>query len=247
MYKRQLLQHLLQPQTQKKRRRLNQKRKNHQTALIAINRSRKNAGTIGTENFIVRIDAGRKKMSKLKVPPNEALYPVPVVLISCLNQETKKPNIITIAWCGVVCSKPPLLSVSIRPSRYSYKLIKDTGDFVVNIPSKNLAKKVDLCGIRSGKDIDKFKEFSLNPIPSSKIHSPMIKECPGNIECILRNVVSLGSHDMFIGEVVAFHVDEDITDGNGKIDYNKAGPFVYNHGEYWDLGKQIGYYGFSVK
>lgn len=186
-------------------------------------------------------------MPKLEIPPNEALYPVPVILVSCLDQKTKKPNIITIAWCGVICSKPPTLSVSIRPSRYSHKLISQTRDFVVNIPSKDLLKKVDLCGIRSGKDIDKFKEFSLNPVPSSKIYSPMIKECPVNIECVLKDVIPLGSHDMFIGEVVASHVDEDITDGKGKIDYDKASPFVYNHGEYWDLGRQIGYYGYSVK
>ncbi len=184
---------------------------------------------------------------KLEFSPTTALYPVPVVLVSCIDKSNKKANIITIAWCGVVCSNPPLLSVSIQPSRYSHALIKQTGDFVINIPSKDLIKKADLCGIRSGKEVDKFKITSFTAVPASKVSSPMIKECPVNIECKLRDTMHLGSHDMFIGEVVAVHVDHDICGSNGQIDYAKAKPFVYNQGEYWSVSKKIGFYGFSGK
>jgi len=186
-------------------------------------------------------------MSKLEIPPNEALYPVPVVLVTCIDRKRKKPNIITIAWCGVVASKPPLVSISIRPSRYSHALIKDGGEFVINIPTKDIMKKADLCGIRSGRDIDKFQACSFTSVPATVVSSPMIKECPVNIECKLKEVVSLGSHDMFIGEVVAVHADKDIVSAKGGIDYEKAKPFVYNQGEYWDLGKKIGFYGCSAK
>ena len=184
-------------------------------------------------------------MPKITLPPSEALYPVPVVLVSSGNKD--KANIITIARCGVVCSKPPTLSISIRPSRHSHRLIKETGDFVINIPSKNLLEKTDLCGIRSGKDADKFKLCSFTAAPSSRIVSPMIKECPVNIECVLKDTISLGSHDMFIGEVLACHVDTFVLGKSGRIDFDKAKPVVYNQGEYWDLAKRIGTYGFAGK
>ena len=186
-------------------------------------------------------------MSKKDFSPSEFLYPVPVVLVSCFDKKSKNPNIITIAWCGVVCSKPPLLSVSIRPSRYSYGIIKDSCDFAINIPSKDQIKEVDFCGIHSGKDSDKFKLCSFTAMPSLKISSPIIKECPVNIECVLKQVIKLGAHDMFIGEVVACHADDSILDKNGRIDFDKAMPFVYNQGEYWNLDKCIGTYGFSGK
>ena len=186
-------------------------------------------------------------MKKLEMPPSEALYPVPVVLVSSIDKATKKPNIITIAWCGIICSDPPLISISIRPARFSHKLISDTKDFVINVPSSGMVKEVDTCGVRSGRDIDKFKACSFTPVPSSKVSSPMIKECPVNIECELKKVVKLGVHDMFIGEVVAVHTDEGVVGEDGDIDYSKAKPFVFNQGEYWDLGKKIGTYGFSAK
>lgn len=186
-------------------------------------------------------------MSKLELPPKEALYPVPVTLVSCTGKQGKNDNIITIAWCGVVCSNPPMISVSIRPSRHSHKLISQTGDFVINIPTKSILDKADACGIHSGKDTDKFKMCSFTKVPSSKISSPMIKECPVNIECRLKEIVKLGAHDMFIGEVVMVHADKKIVGSGGGIDYKKAEPFVYNQGEYWDLGKKIGYYGCSGK
>ncbi len=186
-------------------------------------------------------------MAKIEFPPSETLYPVPVVLVSSSDKNNEKSNIITIAWCGVVCSNPPLLSISIRPSRYSHRIIEDSGSFVVNIPTTDMLKKADLCGIRSGKDTDKFKACSFTKLPASKISSPMIEECPVNIECKLNQTLRLGSHDMFIGEILLVHVDNEITGKDGKIDYSKAKPFVYNQGEYWDLGKRVGFYGYSAK
>ena len=186
-------------------------------------------------------------MSKRVFPPREALYPAPVVLVSSTDNTGKHSNIVTVAWCGIVCSNPPMLSVSLRPSRHSNKLIRDTGDFVVNIPSKDILRKVDMCGIVSGKGTDKFKLCSFTARPSTKIRSPIINECPVNIECKLKSVANLGVHDIFIGEILAVHVDDAIINKDGGIDYEKAAPFVYTQGEYWDLGKKIGYYGFSKK
>lgn len=172
---------------------------------------------------------------------------MPVVLVSSIDKRTQIPNIITIAWCGVVCSDPALLSVSIRPARHSHRLIKETGDFVINIPTISMLREVDLCGIRSGRDTDKFKTCSFTSAPSSKIISPMIKECPVNIECRVKDIISFGAHDMFIGEVLLLHVDDSILIPKDGIDYAKASPFVFNQGEYWSLGKRIGHYGFSAK
>ncbi|MFA6320680.1 MAG: flavin reductase family protein [Candidatus Omnitrophota bacterium] len=186
-------------------------------------------------------------MHKTDFPPREGLFPVPVVLVSSVDKTTGSANIITIAWCGVVCSNPPMLSVSIRPSRYSHRLIKNTGDFAVNIPDAAMLKEVDICGIRSGKDTDKFKLCSFTPAPSRKILSPAIKECPVNIECKVKDIISLGAHDMFIGEVLGIRADNSILTSAKSIDYSKISPFVYNQGEYWSLGKRIGHYGFSSK
>jgi flavin reductase (DIM6/NTAB) family NADH-FMN oxidoreductase RutF len=137
------------------------------------------------------------------------------------------------------------MSISVRPSRHSHRLIQESGDFVVNIPSRDMAKAVDMCGGCSGRDIDKFQALSFTKMPASKVSSPMIGECPINIECRVRQILRLGSHDMFIGEIVAAHVDKAIVDNDGNIDYHKAAPLIYNHGQYWDLGAEIGHYGFS--
>lgn len=184
-------------------------------------------------------------MPRSEFPPSEALYPVPVVLVSCGSAENA--NVITVAWCGVVCSKPPLLSISIRPSRHSNKLIREVNDFVVNMPTEELIKNVDLCGTTSGADRDKFSLCNFTKIPSKKITSVMIEECPVNIECKLNSVTKLGTHDMFIGEVVTVHVDKSILSSDGGVDYKKAKPIVYNQGEYWGMGEKIGSYGFSGK
>ena len=184
-------------------------------------------------------------MSKLELASSEALYPVPVVLVSCQAQDTA--NIITIAWCGVVCSKPHLLSISIRPSRYSHKIISQAGDFVINIPSQDLLKETDLCGNVSGRDKDKFELCKFTKTSPSVVHSPIIKECPVNIECKLVKTLNMGAHDMFIGMVVKVRADESVLDKEGNMDYSKARPIVYNQGEYWSVGKKIGRHGFSVK
>lgn len=187
-------------------------------------------------------------MAKREFPPSEALYPVPVVLVSCLDKRSKKANIITLAWCGVVSSKPPMLGISIRPSRLSHRLIKETKDFVVNIPSSRQLKEADLCGVISGKDADKFEICSFTKKASSKVSSPMVAECPVNIECTLKNIIELGAHDLFLGEVVAVHADDGILKPDGSIDYEKALPFVYTQGgEYREIGRKIGFYGFSKK
>lgn len=184
-------------------------------------------------------------MPKLELSPSEALYPVPVVLVSCGSQD--KANIITIAWCGVVCSKPPLLTVSIRPSRYSNSIIREFKEFVVNIPTQNLLKEADICGTVSGRDKDKFGLCNFTKADPSIVKSPMIKECPSNIECKLIKTLSLGAHDMFMGEVVKVHRDTSVLDKEGNMDYSKAAGIVYNQGEYWSLGKRIGRYGFSAE
>jgi len=185
-------------------------------------------------------------MSKKMQKPSEALYPTPVIMATCVDKGGK-PNIITLAWVGVVCSKPPMIGIGIRPSRYSYKLINETEDFVINIPTEDLAKETDYCGMVSGRDTDKFKDTGLNAKPSSKIKSPLIDECPMNIECKLRQKVDLGTHVLFIGEVLAVHVDESIINENGKIDFSLAKPIVFNHGEYWNIGEMVGSFGFSRK
>ena len=183
-------------------------------------------------------------MPKLELPPSEALYPVPVVLVSSGSPDNA--NIITIAWCGVVCSKPPLVSVSIRPSRHSNGIIRSSGDFVINIPTLKYLKESDICGTVSGRDQDKFKICGFTKSDPSVVSSIMIKECPFNIECKVTNILSLGAHDMFIGEVVKVHRDTSVLDKEGKMDYSRAAPIVYNQGEYWSLGKRIGRYGFSA-
>ena len=186
-------------------------------------------------------------MPKMDFPPREGLFPLPVVLVSSIDKRTQIPNIITIAWCGVVCSDPALVSISIRPSRHSHRLIKESGDFVINIPTSSMLKEVDLCGIRSGRDTDKFKACSFTSEKSAKTTSPSIKECPVNIEARVKEVITLGTHDMFVGEVLLIRVDDRILTPKNSIDYARACPFVFNQGEYWNLGKRIGYYGFSAK
>lgn len=186
-------------------------------------------------------------MAKSLLPPSEALYPVPVVIVSCLDRERKRANVITIAWCGIVASNPPQISISIRPSRYSHKLISKERQFAVNVPSTKILKETDICGTKSGIDTDKVALCSFTERPAARISAPLIEECPVNIECYLKETVRLGSHDMFIGEVVAVHADEDILDRNGRIDYAKAEPLVFSGGEYWDLKGKIGFYGCSQK
>lgn len=183
---------------------------------------------------------------KVKKSPWAALFPCPVVLVTCVDSKGK-PNIITLAWVGTVCSNPPMLGLGIRPHRYSYGLIERSGEFVVNIPTKEILKETDFCGTVSGKDVDKFSQTGLTPEPAEKVKPPLIKECPVNIECVVKKKIPLGVHHLVLGEIVHVHVDQEILNEKGRIDFNRASPFVYNQGEYWSLNRKIGVYGFSKK
>lgn len=177
--------------------------------------------------------------------PGNMLYPIPAVMVSC-QREGEKPNIITVAWAGNVCSSPAMLSISVRKERYSYDILKETGEFVVNLTNRKLAAATDWCGVRSGKDYDKFKEMHLTPLESRFVSAPGIAESPVNIECKVRNVLELGSHDMFVAEVMGVTVDEKLLDNKGKFDLRAADLISYSHGEYFTLGEKIGKFGYSV-
>lgn len=174
------------------------------------------------------------------------LNPLPVALITSRFKD--KTNIFTVAWIGTICTHPPMLSISIRPERLSYDYIKNTKEFVVNIPSKHMSKIVDFCGVRSGRDIDKIEHFNLNLCESSNIKVPYLDECPISLECTLKDIIPLGSHDMFLANIVGVHVDDSVIDSNGKIHYEKADLISYSHGEYYPLPvKSIGKFGYSVQ
>jgi flavin reductase (DIM6/NTAB) family NADH-FMN oxidoreductase RutF len=174
------------------------------------------------------------------------LYPVPAVMVSC-GREGEKPNIITVAWAGTINSEKPMLSISVRQSRYSYDIIKETGEFVVNLVNKELTFATDYCGVRSGREVDKFQEMKLTPLESKYIKAPGIAESPVNIECKVTQVIPLGSHDMFLAEVLGVTVDDKYMDENGKFQLNDAGLVAYSHGEYFALGEKLGKFGYSVQ
>lgn len=174
------------------------------------------------------------------------LYPVPAVMVSC-QRPGEKANIITLAWAGTICSDPAMLSISIRPERYSHDIIKETGEFVVNIVSSELVKACDWCGVKSGRDVDKFKEMKLTEFKSEYMDIPAIEESPVNIYCKVKKIEKLGSHDMFIAEVVGVTVDDKYMDDKGRFRLSDANPVAYSHGEYYQLGKKLGKFGYSVK
>jgi flavin reductase (DIM6/NTAB) family NADH-FMN oxidoreductase RutF len=188
-----------------------------------------------------------KRMSKKIYDPITALIPLPAVMVSCQKPD-EKPNIITVSWTGIVCSEPPMLSISIRKNRYSHDIIKSTGEFVVNITNHDLAAATDICGVVSGRDHDKFKLAGLTAEPSSKVRVPMIAECPISMECQTRTVIELGSHDIFIAEIVATHIDENIIGSDGRIDIEQLDPLIYctKARQYWSgLSRMDGKYGFT--
>ncbi len=185
-------------------------------------------------------------MEKKITKPDTALYPVPAVMVSCGTLEGAK-NIITLAWVGTVNSDPPMVGIGVRPNRYSHAMIKDGGDFVVNLPSREQARATDYCGVASGRDVDKFAAMGLTPVAATHVKSPLIGECPVNIECRVRQVVSLGSHDLFLGEILAVHTAGEVLDAAGRIDAAKADPVVYIDGRYWSVGEFIGNHGFSLQ
>jgi flavin reductase (DIM6/NTAB) family NADH-FMN oxidoreductase RutF len=185
-------------------------------------------------------------MSKQLQKPFSALYPMPLVLVTCVNEQGK-PNIVTLAYVGTVAAKPPQVALAIRPSRYSHVIISQTGEFAINIPTEDLLPAVDQCGHVSGARADKFALTGLTPEPASQIQAPLIAECPLNLECKLTQTIPLGSHDLFISEIVAVHMDEELLDENGSIDYSKAKAVVYVGNEYWSLGECLKTSGFTLK
>lgn len=185
-------------------------------------------------------------MGKQTFKPGNMVYPLPALMVSC-QRPGEKPNIITIAWAATVCSTPPMVSISVRKERYSYDIIKETGEYVINLTTKDLAYATDLCGVKSGRDMDKFKEAKLTEQPSQVINAPGIAESPVNIECKVTDIKELGSHSMFIAEVVNVQVDDKYMDETGKFHLNDAGLIAYSHGAYRELGEQLGTFGYSVK
>jgi len=185
-------------------------------------------------------------MSKELWKPGNMLYPLPVVMVSMADAKGNN-NIITIAWAGTICTNPPMVSISVRPERYSYPILKETGEFVINLTTKDLVYATDYCGVKSGRDVDKFAEMKLTPVPGEKVKAPLIGESPVNLECKVTEVIPLGSHDMFLAEVVAVHADDKYMDEKGKFHLEKAEPIVYSHGAYLETGKTLGTFGYSVK
>lgn len=184
-------------------------------------------------------------MSKAFWKPGTFVYPIPAVMVSCGNME--KSNIITVAWTGIINTNPAMVYISVRPTRYSYDLIKESGEFVINLTTKDLALKTDWCGVKSGKDVDKFKEMNLNKEKGKFVKCPLIKESPVSIECKVKEIKKLGSHDMFIAEVLSIDADEKYIDEKGAFDISKCDLIAYANGGYYCLGKKCGKFGFSVK
>ena len=189
-----------------------------------------------------RLLAGRQAWK-----PGNMLYPLPAVMVSAADKEGNA-NILTVAWTGTVCSDPAMLYISVRPERYSYHMIRETGEFVVNLTTEKLAYATDWCGVRSGRDVDKWKEMKLSKgVSESLAYAPVILESPVNIECRVTEVKELGSHHMFLADVTAVQIDERYMKKNGKFMLNSTGLLAYSHGEYRGLGKELGSFGWSVK
>lgn len=185
-------------------------------------------------------------MGKISWKPGNMLYPVPAVMVSC-KREDERPNIITVAWAGTTNTNPPMVSISVRPERYSYEIIKETGEFVINLVTKELVYATDYSGVRSGRDVDKFAEMKLHEAESKEVKAPGIMESPVNIECRVVSEQPLGSHTMFLAKVVNVNVDDRYMDENGRFNLNSSGLVAYSHGEYFELGKKLGKFGFSVQ
>ncbi|MFR9272143.1 flavin reductase family protein [Clostridium sp. AF15-17LB] len=186
-------------------------------------------------------------MAKQIWKPGNMLYPLPAVMVSAAGKDGEA-NIITVAWTGTICSDPAMLYISVRPERHTYHMIKETGEFVVNLTTEKLARATDWCGVRSGRDVDKWKEMRLTKGKAEELaYAPVIKESPVNIECRVAEVKELGSHHMFLAEVAAVQADEKYMSGTGKFELNATGLLAYSHGEYMTLGRKIGRFGWSVK
>ena len=183
---------------------------------------------------------------KREFKPGNMLYPVPAVLVSCIDK-AGNTNLITIAWTGTICSDPAMVYISVRKERHSYNMIKETGEFVINLTTDKTLFATDLCGVKSGAKVDKWALSGLTPAPALKVSAPIVAESPVNIECKVKEIIPLGSHDMFLAEVVAVDADEAYFDEADRFDMNKANLVAYSHGEYFSLGEKLGKFGFSVK
>ena len=185
-------------------------------------------------------------MAKQTWKAGNMLYPIPAVMVS-VTDGAGQDDIITVAWTGTICTNPPMVYISVRPSRFSHHMLMETGEFVINLTTEKLTRATDYCGVRSGRDVDKFKETGLTREKAEFVKAPMIRESPVSIECRVTEVKKLGSHDMFLAEVLAVHADEEYMDENNRFDLNCARPLVYSHGEYLGTGKKLGTFGYSVK
>lgn len=184
-------------------------------------------------------------MAKTMWKPGTFIYPIPAVMVSCGNME--KSNIITVAWTGIINTNPAMCYISVRPERYSYNIIKETGEFVINLTSKDLAYATDWCGVKSGKNVDKFKEMKLTKEKCNLVNCPSIKESPVSIECRVKEIKELGSHNMFMAEVLSINADEKYIDEKGAFDISKCDLVAYANGKYFELGSQVGKFGYSVQ
>ncbi len=186
-------------------------------------------------------------MGKQSWKPGTMVYPLPAVLVSCGDNEAEY-NMLTIAWVGTVCTNPAMCYISVRPERHSYPIIRRTGEFVINLTNEALARATDWCGVKSGKDFNKFAEMNLTPVRGEKVNAPIIAEAPLSIECRVKDIIPLGSHDMFLAEVVNIQADEQYLDPEtGTFDLAKARLITYSHGHYYKLGEEIGRFGWTVR
>lgn len=184
---------------------------------------------------------GKKRPMKGSVQ----LSPVPAVLVTCSDGE--RDDVVTVAWTGIVCTHPPMTYISLRPQRYSYEIIKRTGEFVINLPPSTLVKELDLCGMKSGRDLDKIAACGLTTVPGNQVKAPVLKEAPLALECKVKQEIPLGSHEMFLAEIVSVDADEALFNTEGRLCMEKAGLLAYAHGAYYTLGKRVGLFGFSTK
>ena len=185
-------------------------------------------------------------MAKQQWKPGNMVYPLPAVMVS-VRDASGNDNIITVAWTGTVCTNPPMAYISVRPERHSYGMLKEAGSFVINLTTKELAWATDFCGVTSGRDVDKFERCHLTKVEATEIDAPMIGESPVNIECKVREIQELGSHHMFLADVVAVHAEDAYMDEKGKFMLEKAEPIAYSHGAYYSLGEKLGTFGYSIK
>ena len=183
-------------------------------------------------------------MSKIKWKGGALIAPLPPVMVSCGDME--KSNIMTVAWTGIINTIPPKTYISVRPSRYSYNIIKESGEFVINLTPAKIIKAADYCGIYTGAKVDKFAKCNLNKEEANEVKCPLIAESPLSLECKVTDITPLGSHDMFMADIVAVNVDDSLLDAKGKLHLERAGLTAYAHGEYFELGRKIGYFGFSA-